>query len=72
MHQWLRLERRELDVISFMDGVSLPSECTIEQVEQNAFYCGYKSDTIVYIVFFYDPNGKVFFAALREVVRMEL
>jgi hypothetical protein len=29
------------DVIGFMDGVLLSTECTNEWVEQNAFYCGY-------------------------------
>ncbi len=53
------------DVIGFMDGVSLPSECTDERVEQNAFYCGYDSDTMVNNVFAYGPDGKVFFAAVN-------
>ena len=26
------------DVIGFMDGVSIPAECTDERFEQNAFY----------------------------------
>ena len=29
------------NVIGFMDGVSIPAECTDERVKQNAFYCGY-------------------------------
>ena len=53
------------DVIGFMDGVSLSSECTDERVEQNAFYCGYDSDTMVNNVFAYGPDGKVFFAAIN-------
>ncbi len=52
------------DVIGFMDGVSLSSECTDERVEQNAFYCGYDSDTMVNNVVAYGPDGKVFFAAI--------
>ena len=44
-----------------MDGVSLSSECTDERVEQNAFYCGYDSDTMVNNVFAYGPDGKVYF-----------
>ncbi len=53
------------DVIGFMDGVLFFSECSDERVEQNAFYCGYDSDTMVNNVFAYGPNGKVFFAAMK-------
>ena len=49
------------DVIGFIDGVSIPSECTDERVEQNVFYCGYDCDMMVYNVFAYGPDGKVFF-----------
>ncbi len=62
------VKERELlvdDIIGFMDGVSFPSECTDEQVEQNAYYCGYDSDTMVNNVFTYGPDGKVFFAAIN-------
>jgi hypothetical protein len=52
------------DVIGFMYGVSLSSECTAEWVEQNAFYCGYDSDIMVNNVLAYGPDGKVFFAAI--------
>ena len=52
------------DVIGFMDGVSIPSECTDERVEQNAFYCGYDCDTMVNNVFAYEPDGKVFLRPL--------
>lgn len=52
-------------VIGFMDGVSIPSECTDEHFEQNAFYCGYDCDTMVNNVFAYGPDGKVFFAAVN-------
>ena len=53
------------DVIGFMDGVSIPAECTDERFEQNAFYCGYDCDTMVNNVFAYGPDGKVFFAAVN-------
>ncbi len=53
------------DVIGFMDGVSIPSECTDERVEQNAFYCGYDCDTMVNNVFAYGLDGKVFCAAIN-------
>ena len=53
------------DVIGFMDGVSIPAECTDERFEQNAFYCSYDCDTMVNNVFAYGPDGKVFFAAVN-------
>ncbi len=53
------------NVISFMDKVWIPAECTDERVEQNAFYCGYDCDTMVNNVFAYGPDGKVFFAAIN-------
>jgi hypothetical protein len=53
------------DIIGFMDGVSMPTQCTSERVEQNAFYCGYDCDTMVNNVFACGPDGKVFFAAVN-------
>jgi hypothetical protein len=53
------------DVIGFMDGVSLTSECTDERLTQNAFYCGYSCDTMVNNVFAFGPDGKVFFCAIN-------
>jgi hypothetical protein len=46
------------DVISFMDGVSISTECTSKRVQQNAFYCGYDCNTMVNNVFAYGPDGK--------------
>ncbi len=48
-----------------MDDVLFSSECSDEWVEQNAFYCGYNSDTMVNNVFAYGPDGKVFFAEIN-------
>ncbi len=53
------------DGIGFMDGVSIPAECTDEHFEQSVFYCGYDCDTMVNNVFVYGPDGKVFFAAVN-------
>ena len=53
------------NVIGFMDGVSLPTECTSEENEQNAMYDGYTCDTIVNNVLAYGPDGKVFLSALN-------
>jgi hypothetical protein len=49
------------DVISFMDGATLTSECTSEPIEQNAMHIDYHSDTMVNNIFAYGPNDKVFF-----------
>ena len=53
------------DVIGFMDGLSLSSQCTDERNIQNAYYCGYDCDTMVNNVFAYGPDGKVFFCAIN-------
>ena len=37
------------DVIGFMDGVSLATECTSETTTQNAFYSWYECDTVIII-----------------------
>jgi hypothetical protein len=51
------------NVIGFMDGLGLTTECTDERVMQNAYYCGYDCDTIVNNVLVFGPNGKVIFCA---------
>ena len=33
------------DVIGFMDGISLSTECTSEELEQNSMYDGYTCNT---------------------------
>ncbi len=53
------------DVIGFMDGVLLETECTSENITQNAFYSGYQCDTMINNVFGYGPDGKVFIAAIN-------
>ncbi len=53
------------DVIGFMDGLSLKTECSSERVTQNSFYSGYECDTTVNSVFTYGPDGKVFIAAIN-------
>ena len=58
-------ERLVDDVIGFMDGVSLPTKCTSEELEQNAMYDGYTCDTAVNNVLAYGPDGKVFLCALN-------
>jgi hypothetical protein len=53
------------DIIGFMDGVSFPTKCTDDRIEQNAMYCGYDCDTTVNNLFAYGPDGKVFFVAIN-------
>jgi hypothetical protein len=53
------------DVIGFMDGVSLTSECTSKPVVQNSMYSGYHSDTMVNNLFAYCPDGRVIFCAIN-------
>ncbi len=48
------------DVIGFMDGVALHSECSSEITQQNSMYNGYHSDTMVNNVIAYGADGKVF------------
>jgi hypothetical protein len=53
------------DVIGFMDGLSLTSECTSEMLEQNSMYNGYHSDTMVNNLIVYGPDDKVFLCAVN-------
>lgn len=46
------------DVIDFLDGVSLCSECSSKTMEQNAMYDDYHSDTIVNNIIVYNADGK--------------
>ncbi len=55
------------DIIKFMDGVLLMSECMDKRIEQNAFYCGYDCNTMINNVFVYGPDGKVFFVQLTSL-----
>jgi hypothetical protein len=54
------------DVIGFMDGLSLSSECTDERNTQNAYYCGYDCITMVNNLFAYGPDDKIFFCAINS------
>ena len=53
------------DVIGFMDGVLLATECTSEATIQNTFYNGYECNAVVNNVFAFGPDGKVFIAAIN-------
>ncbi len=49
------------NVIGFMDGLGLITECTDERITQNAYYCGYDCYTMVNNILVFGPDGKVFF-----------
>ncbi len=53
------------NVIGFMDGLGLATECTDERITQNAYHCGYDRDTMVNNVLVFGPNGKVFLCAIN-------
>jgi hypothetical protein len=48
------------NVIGFMDGLGLMTECMVERVMQSAYYCGYNCNTTVTNVLAFGPDGKVF------------
>ena len=48
------------DATGFIDGISLPTECTPEELEQNTMDDGCTCDTVVNYVLAYGPDGKVF------------
>jgi hypothetical protein len=52
-------------VIGFLDGLSLPTQCSSEEDEQNAFYNGYYHDTAVNNIFLFSPLGKILFACIN-------
>jgi hypothetical protein len=53
------------NVIGFMDGLGLTTECTDEIITQNAYYCCYDCDTMVNNVLVFGTDGKVFFCAIN-------
>jgi hypothetical protein len=52
------------NVIGFMDGLGLTTECTDERIMQNVYYCGYDCDTMVNNILVFGPDGKEFFVPL--------
>ncbi len=53
------------NIIGFMDGLGLTTECTDERITQNVYYCGYDCDTMVNNVLVFGPDRKVFFCAIN-------
>ena len=43
-------------VIGFIDGLSLPTQCSSDEDEQNAFYNGYYHDTAVNNILLFSPH----------------
>jgi hypothetical protein len=54
------------DVIGFMDGLLLTSECTSEMLEENSMYNGYHSNTMLNNLIAHGPDGKVFICAVNS------
>jgi len=62
----IKIHEPEVDnVIGFMDGLLLTSECTSEILEQNSMYFGYHSNTMVINLIAYGTDGKVFLCAVN-------
>ena len=53
------------NVIGWMDGLSMYTECTSETIQQNTMYHGYHRDTMVNNLLAYGTDGKVFFCGLN-------
>ena len=51
------------NVIGFVDGLSLPIQCSDDAYTQNAAYNGYSHDTCCNNVFAFSPEGKVIYCA---------
>ena len=55
-----------MNVIGFLDGVSLHSECSSEALEQNSMNNGYHCDTMVNSIMVFAADGKVILCALNS------
>lgn len=53
------------NVIGFVDGVSIPVQCSDNEEQQNAAYNGYHHDTMCNNVLAFAPNGKVIYACIN-------
>jgi len=53
------------DVIGFMDGLSLPVQCSSDELAQADNFNSYKQDTMVNNVFAFGPDGKIFLACIN-------
>jgi hypothetical protein len=55
-------ERHVHNVIGFVDGLSIPVQCSDDKYEQSAAYNKYHRDTMCNNVFAFAPTGKIIFA----------
>ena len=53
------------NVIGFIDGLSIPVECSEDVEEQAKFYNGYHHDTMINNVFAFVPTGKIEHASMN-------
>ena len=53
------------NVIGFVDGLSIPVQCSDDILQQNAAYNGYHHDTMCNNVMAFAPTGKIIFACLN-------
>jgi hypothetical protein len=49
-------------IIGFVDGLSIPVQCSSDPKEQSAHYNGYSDDTTINNVFAFAPTGKIIYA----------
>jgi hypothetical protein len=53
------------DVIGFLDGMTIPVQCSDDPIIQNSFFNGYHQDTMVNNIFLFSPEGKILFACFN-------
>ena len=53
------------NVIAFVDGLSIPIQCSDSIEDQAAFYNGYHHDTCINNVFAFAPTGKIIYSCIN-------
>jgi hypothetical protein len=53
------------NAFGFLDGLSLPTQCSDDMNEQNSYYNGWHSDTTINNVLVFSPEGKIIFCSLN-------
>jgi hypothetical protein len=53
------------DVIGFLDGLSMPVQCSDDPSSQAAYYNGYHGDTMINNIFLFSPEGKIIYAVFN-------
>ena len=49
----------------FADGLSIPVQCSSDEIMQSTDYNGYHHDTHCNNVFLFGPDGKIYYGALN-------